>query len=327
VLSKQLVAFRAGAAVASVLPVPVVCSLGRGIGALAGWLPDYDGKRALVASHMARVLGRPLGALEARRMVGEVFANYGRYWAESLRLPSLSRAAVAAGMTVAGQEHVDAALANGRGVVVAPPHLGGWEWGAGYLTGSGLQVTVVVEVLEPPELFEWFAAFRERLGMHVIPAGPGAASAVLRALKDNHVVCLLSDRLVGNVAGVEVDFFGERAMMPAGPVTLAVRSGAPVVPAAIYFGKQASSHNLVFRPPLPLGTGGRLRQVVEEGTQALAHELEQLVRRAPVQWHLLQPNWPSDAELHSGSTSTSARAGTGAGRGAGASADGGAGVR
>lgn len=230
-------------------------------------------------------------------MVAEVYSNYARYWAESLRLPSLAPDVVIGGVTVVGQEHLDAALARGKGVVLAAPHLGGWEWGAMYLVARGLPVTVAVEALKPPEVFEWFVSYRERLGMQVVPVGPGAGAAILRALKDNHVVCLLSDRLVSRASGVEVSFFGAKVEMPAGPVTLALRSGAPLLPAAIYTGRGADAHTIVYRPVLELPAGAHFRDAVRSGTQELAWELEALVRKEPTQWHLVQPNWPGDPEL------------------------------
>jgi phosphatidylinositol dimannoside acyltransferase len=299
VKNKQLAMYRAGTMIASALPCVVACRLGQGVGWLVGQLPDYDGRRAVVGSHMGRVLGRRLSHLEERRMVADVFANFGRYWAESLRLPTLSHPEVAAGIAMVGFEHVESALAGGKGVIIAAPHLGGWEWGAMYLAGAGMPVTVAVEPLEPPERFEWFARFREALGMQVVAVGPGAAPAILQALRDNHIVCLLSDRLVGPTAGVEVSFFGARAKLPAGPVTLAVRSGAPLMAAAIYYGRPAISHTIVFRPPLELAPHERFRSTVEAGAQALANEMEQLIREAPSQWHITQPNWPGDPELHS----------------------------
>jgi KDO2-lipid IV(A) lauroyltransferase len=258
-------------------------------------------------------------------VVTDVFANYGRYWAESFRLPSLTPAEVEAGVVIVGRGYLDAAIACGRGVIIAAPHLGGWEWGAIRLLMSGLPVTVAVEPLEPPEVFEWFVQFRTRLGMNVVPVGPGAGAAMLRALASGHVLCLLSDRLVGKASGVEVDFFGSKVMMPAGPVTLALRSGAPLLTAALYDGHDAGRHTLVFRAPLKLnpddpgslpgsesgpsetsrgqpGVGVapvRLREKVSNGTQELARELEELISYAPTQWHLLQPNWPDDPPLRS----------------------------
>ena len=252
--------YRAGTVIASALPGVSAYRMGQKLGWVLGRLPDYDGRRAVVASHMGRVLGRPLSREEERRMVADVFANFGRYWAESLRLPTLSHSEVAAGVAMVGFDHVQDALAAGKGVIVAAPHLGGWEWGAMYLAGAGMPVTVAVEPLEPPERFEWFVRFRERLGMQVVAVGPGAAGAILQALRDNHIVCLLSDRLVGPTAGVEVSFFGAKAKLPAGPVTLAVRSGAPLLAAAIYYGRPAISHTIVFRPP----SGNSRRRAVQD---------------------------------------------------------------
>ena len=297
-VNKQLAMYRAGTVIASALPGVSAYRLGQGLGWVLGQLPDYDGRRAVVASHMSRVCGQPLTKQQERRMVADVFANFGRYWAESLRLPALSHPQVAAGIAMVGFEHVQAALAAGNGVVVAAPHLGGWEWGAMYLAGAGMPVTVAVEPLEPPERFEWMARFRERLGMQVVAVGPGAATAILQALRDNHIVCLLSDRLVGPTAGVEVDFFGAKARLPAGPVTMAVRSGAPLMAAAIYYGRPAISHTIVFRPPLEIKAADGFKRTVLAGTQALACELEQLIREAPSQWHITQPNWPGDPQLH-----------------------------
>jgi lauroyl/myristoyl acyltransferase len=297
--NNELAMYRAGTVIASALPGVSAYRIGQGLGWVLGQLPDYDGRRAVVASHMGRVMGRSLSPRAQRRMVADVFANFGRYWAESLRLPSLSHAEVAAGIAMVGFEHVESALAAGKGAIIAAPHLGGWEWGAMYLAGAGMPVTVAVEPLEPPERFEWMARFRQRLGMQVVAVGPGAASVILKALRDNHIVCLLSDRLVGPTAGVEVDFFGARAKLPAGPVTLAVRSGAPLMAAAIYYGRPAISHTIVFRPPLEIAHGERFRGTVESGTQLLAAELETLIREAPSQWHITQPNWPGDPKLHS----------------------------
>ena len=235
-------------------------------------------------------------------MVSDVFANYGRYWAESLRLPSLPHAEVAKGTATVGIEHLEAALAQGRGVIIAPPHLGGWEWCAFYLTGKGMPMTVAVEPLRPPDVFKWFAHFRERLGMQVVPVGPHAAGTILKALRDNHIVCLLSDRLVGGTAGVEVDFFGAPTRLPAGPATLALRSGAVLMTAAAYYGRSEAAHTIVFRPPIDLaslgGPGARgFREAVRKGTQMVANELEELIKAAPTEWHLVQPNWPDDPPL------------------------------
>ena len=212
---------------------------------------------------------------------------------ESFRLPDLTPAEIDAGLTVEGFEHVQEARSRGVGPILALPHLGGWEWAAFWLaTTPRYKVTAVAEPIEPPELFEWFVSFREALGMSIVPLGAAAGAAVVRAIRDLHVTCLLCDRHVGG-SGVEVDFFGEQTTLPAGPATLALRTGASLLPAAVYF--DGKGHRGVVRPPVPTErSGGRLRDDVTRITQSLTTELEGLIRRAPEQWHLMQPNWPSD---------------------------------
>jgi len=200
---------------------------------------------------------------------------------------------VDAGFSYDGVAHLDDALTAGRGAILALPHLGGWEWGGRWIAEQGLPIKVVVEPLEPPELFEWFVSFRRSLGMTVVPIGPGATPAVSRALRQNEVVCLLSDRDIQG-GGVGVEFFGERTTLPAGPAMLALRTGAAILPCAVYFTSARDGHHGVVRPPLIVERAGGVRDDVARVTQALAHELEALIRAAPEQWHLFQPNWPSD---------------------------------
>jgi phosphatidylinositol dimannoside acyltransferase len=105
---------------------------------------------------------------------------------------------------------------------------------------------------------------------------------------------LLSDRdLTGD--GVEVEFFGEKTTLPAGPATLSLRTGAALVPTAVYF-QTGRKHLGVIGPPIPVERKGRLREDIARITQEIAHVFEDRIKRAPEQWHLLQPNWPSDRE-------------------------------
>jgi KDO2-lipid IV(A) lauroyltransferase len=271
------------------LATPIARAIGR---ASAPLMPT---QRRMAAHHQRRAAadgfahpGRPAG-------VEGVFDSYGRYWLEMLRLPAEVRSgSVPAHCTVNGFEHIEAGLARGKGVIVALPHLGGWEWGGAWMALRGHRLLAVVERIEPPELLEWFAEQRAAIGIDVVPLGPDVSRAVLGALRDNRIVCLLSDRdIEGN--GVEVDFFGERTTLPGGPATLALRTGATLVPAAVYF-RPGRDHLGVVRPPIEIERMGGLRDDIARITQALAHELEVLIRAAPEQWHLLQPNWPSDRE-------------------------------
>jgi KDO2-lipid IV(A) lauroyltransferase len=290
-LSRTLNAYRTAAALARVLPPPIAALTGR-VGALGAANALAD-RRLIVERNLKRV--RPdLEGLALRRAVQRTFDSYARYWIESFRLPGTSTAELDAGMSYEGFDHIEHALASPVGPILALPHLGGWEW-AGFWLSATLRekVTVIVEPLEPPELFDWFVELRRSFGMNVVPLGAGAGTSIIRALKDHHVVCLLCDRDVGG-GGVEVEFFGERTTLPAGPATLALRTGAALLPTAVYY--EGRGHHALVRPPVPAERRGRLREDVARVTQLLAHELEGLIRRAPEQWHLMQPNWPSDHE-------------------------------
>ena len=194
-----------------------------------------------------------------------------------------------------GYEHIEAGLARGNGVILALPHLGGWEWAGAWMALRGHRLLAVVETHRAARsCSSWFAEQRAAIGIDVVPLGPDVSRTVLRALRDNRIVCLLSDRDIEG-DGVEVEFFGERTTLPGGPATLALRTGATLLPAAVYF-RSGRDHLGVVRPPIPVEREGRLREDIARITQALAHELEALIRVAPEQWHLLQPNWPSDRE-------------------------------
>jgi KDO2-lipid IV(A) lauroyltransferase len=265
------------------------------MGSLVG-LPASLGmrdKRKMVERHMRRV--RPnASSIEIRRLTQQVFDSYARYYLESFRLPTLTNAQVAASFTVEGYyENMLPALDRGKGVILALPHLGGWEWAGRWAADLGNKMTVVVEPIQPPELFEWFADLRRKFGMTVIPLGPDAGPAVLKSLRNNEVLCLLSDRDITG-GGIEVEFFGERTNLPAGPATLALRTGAALLPTAAYFTDRGVGHHGVIGAPMNCERHGKLREDVQRITQDLAYELEILIRRAPEQWHLLQPNWPSD---------------------------------
>jgi KDO2-lipid IV(A) lauroyltransferase len=250
-------------------------------------------RRFLVERNLQRIAGGVLTRRQLRRQVRESFRCYARYWVESARLPGTSDDEVDEGHDVVGYEHVQAALDAGNGIILVLPHLGGWEWSAFWLTRiNGVRVTAVVEPLQPPALMEWFTAFRRSLGMNIVPLGPRAGQEVLRALRRNEVVCLLADRDVSG-GGVDVAFFDEKTTMPAGPATLALRAGAPLCPTAVYFDGRYG-HRGVVRPPIEPTRTGRLRADVARLTQVVASELEELIRAAPEQWHLMQPNWPSD---------------------------------
>ncbi len=260
-------------------------------------------KASQLRRHIERVEAAATGvdgsdAAGADRQMRRGFGSYGRYWVESFRLPHLSDRSIDRGFSFVGFDKIQRVRATGQGPILVLPHLGGWEWAAAWLERiAEVDVTAVVERLEPEEVFQWFIGLRQAYGVNVVPLGPRAMLELTAALKRREVVCLLSDRDVGG-NGVEVEFFGETTTLPAGPALLARRTGAPLLPSAVYFrGRQRIC--LVGDPIWPdragtgdaTATGRALNRIL---MQQVADRLEELVALAPDQWHLLEPNWPSD---------------------------------
>jgi len=288
--------YRAGAIAARILPGPLAAVVPQVLA-----LPlskTFREKRRMVERHMRRAMGSEATSTDIRRATTTAFASYCRYWIESFRLPSVRSTRLSKGIEVPDYQYVEQALSRGKGVILALPHLGGWEWAGFWMaTVNKLPITVVVEPIEPPELFQWFAGFRSRLGMKVVPLGPSAGPEIAASLKRNEIVCLLCDRDIAG-GGTEVEFLGERTTLPGGPALLALRTGASVLPTAVYF-QPGGGHLGVVRPPLDTTRQATVKEDVERVTAALADELAILIRRAPEQWHLFQPNWPSDSTLES----------------------------
>lgn len=285
-------AYLAAAWTARVLPRGFAFWIGGVIGGVV-WRVDRR-RRRVVERNLGRILGDGLPRAELDRRARSVFASYARYWVESFTIPTLAPGDLAAGVTVDGLDRLDKALEAGSGAILAIPHLGGWDFGGAWLASSGRPTTVVVEALDPPELLAWFTKMRAKSGLVVLAASKGVAPVLAGALRRGEIVGLVSDRDLSGT-GVAVEFFGEATTLPGGAAMLSLRTGAPIFPAAIY-DVPGGHHEVVIRPPLDPPGPGRLAERVEALTARLAGELEELIRRAPEQWHVLQPNWPSDAD-------------------------------
>jgi KDO2-lipid IV(A) lauroyltransferase len=279
---------RVGVGLVGLLPAGLVRALGSGFGAI--WARVDGRRRRMAARHARRVLGDgddPEGAAVA------MMTSYGRYFAEALWARSRRVESMLAATQVQGLERILSARDAGTGMIYALPHMGNWEAAAPIAVSQGVPVVAVAEVLPNSRITDWFTRMRAEFGIEIVLA-TGRVEVMRRleeAIADNKAVALLSDRdLKGR--GVEVEFFGEKTTLPPGPATLALRTGAPLFPVGCYF--EDGGYRVVIGEALALPeTGSRTEKVVAL-TQALATRLESIIAEAPRQWHLVQPNWPSD---------------------------------
>ncbi|MCZ9347009.1 phosphatidylinositol mannoside acyltransferase [Streptomyces sp. TRM76130] len=283
--------YGAGWSTVKKLPEPVAARLGRTVADLA-WQRRGQGVLRLERNYARVVPGADPERLAALSRAG--MRSYLRYWTESFRLPAWSRERIGAGVTVEDLHHLTEGLDAGKGVILALPHLANWDLAGAWLTTElGIPFTTVAERLKPESLYDRFVAYREGLGMEVLPHTGGAAFGTLaRRLRAGGLVCLVADRDL-SASGAEVRFFGEPARMPAGPALLAQQTGATLLPATLWYDDSPVMRGRV-HPPVRVPESGSRREKASAMTQALADAFATGIAEHPEDWHMLQRLWLAD---------------------------------
>ncbi|MEE1736799.1 phosphatidylinositol mannoside acyltransferase [Streptomyces sp. BE147] len=275
------------------LPEPAAQALFR---TLADQVWKRRGKSVLrLESNLARVVPDASPArLAALSKAG--MRSYMRYWMESFRLPAWSPQRIKDSIDVTDAHRLTEGLDAGRGVILALPHLGNWDLaGAWVTTDLKVPFTTVAERLKPETLYDRFVAYREGLGMEVLPHNGGAAFGTLaRRLRAGGLVCLVADRDL-SASGVEVSFFGATARMPAGPALLAQQTGALLLPVTLsYDGTPVMKARI--HPPVGVPDTGSRGERTSLMTQALADAFAIGIAEHPQDWHMLQRLWLDDLD-------------------------------
>ncbi len=244
-----------------------------------------------LAGNLRRVVGPDLSEAELDRLVRQAMRSYARYWREAFRLPVLSPADRLRTFHMVNSDVLAEAAAGGRGVVLALSHSGNWDHAGAWAVASGYGLTTVAERLRPESLFQRFVAFRESLGMRIIPLTGGERppmDALADRLAAGDLVPLLADRDLSS-RGVPVTFFGGHTRMPPGPALLALRTGAPLFAVSMWYEPGRTMCRLT--GPLPVPTDGNLSERVASLTQDVADALAAGIAEHPADWHMLQRLW------------------------------------
>ncbi len=283
--------YRGFVGVLGALPESVMRSVGGALGRAAWYLAR--GRRRLIQRHLRRILGDDA---DIKRRSKDMFASYGRYWSEVFWLRPQRIEGLVGKSVVENEAGMRAAFEQGKGLLLILPHMGNWEVAGAVSRNLGMPVMSAAENLPNPLITDWFLKVRKMAGIDIVLTGRGARAtgALMKRLKEGGTVALLADRDVTG-RGIPVTFFGEETTMPAGPIALAVKTGAPVLVVGSYFEK-GPGHRYVVSDPLPLPETGTKEEKVAAGVQLLADALEERIRTKPEDWHLFVPNWPSDRE-------------------------------
>jgi KDO2-lipid IV(A) lauroyltransferase len=250
----------------------------------------------VLEANLLRVTGPSVAGKELRALSRRTMRSYARYWLEAFRLPVIGQQRIQADMHATGEENIQRNLAAGRGVIVALPHTGNYELAGAWIIGRGVgKFTTVAERLKPESLFRRFLEFREGLGMEVLPASGGDSrfGVLAQRLRAGGLVCLVSDRDVTG-RGIDVEFFGEKARMMAGPAALAVQTGAALLPTTLWFDGPGWKAHISNEVPVP--ESGTRREKIAAMTQAVARDYEDGIRAHPQDWHMLQKVFVADLD-------------------------------
>ncbi|HTW20441.1 MAG TPA: phosphatidylinositol mannoside acyltransferase [Mycobacteriales bacterium] len=259
------------------------------------WFRGGKGVRRL-QSNLARVVP-DASPYELRLLTRDGLRSYMRYWCEVFQLPRMTTDQILRRVEVTGDPLLRAAVAAGNGMILSLPHMGNWDMAGAWLTGTGVPFTTVMERLKPESLFTRFVEFRESIGMEVLPltGGEKPPYAVLaERLRAGGALCLLGDRDLTST-GIDVDFFGATARMPAGPAALAHDTGAALLPVTL---ANAGRWRWDFRihDQVHVPEAGTRGEKISEMTQQVACVFEREIARRPQDWHMLQRVWVSDLD-------------------------------
>lgn len=272
-------AYQVGARVLRVIPTGMRHAAVAPGGTAWYWLSARQRRAAL--DNYAAALGLVRSDPEVARVARRAFQNYGRMLADFVLMGSLTPEELVEQVSVEGLEHVDAALARGRGAIMAVPHMGSWDMGGSWAAAKGYSVSAVAERF-PGSLNDAVVATRQRFGLSVITVGRPAVRAITDALRSNAIVALLCDLEQG--PGVGVRFFGRQAVVPGGPAAIAIKTGAALMPSYVY-SVAPSRYHIHLDPPLSWPA----TETKESLMQRVVARFEDFIKEHPEQWYAFRP--------------------------------------
>ena len=220
-------------------------------------------------------------------LVIEAMRSYMRYWVDTFRFPDWSSVRVSETVSVTNEHLLLDAVAAKTGVIVALPHAGNWDHAGAYFCAKGVPLVTVAERLKPEKLFLKFLAYRQAMGMEVLPLDGRVLGTLAQRLRQGALVALVADRDLSR-SGIDVEFFNGTARMPAGPALLALKTQAPLIAAFVSYtenGIHIDFKNVV------LPSAGEEDAKVREIVQMTAKHFEEGISQNPQDWHMLQRIW------------------------------------
>jgi len=225
-------------------------------------------------------------ALEA--LTKEGMRSYLRYWFDTFRLNKWSKSRIIETTFVVRENLLRDPIETKKGCIIALPHAGNWDHAAAYFCSTGIPITAVVERLKPEAIFKKFLAYRQSIGIEAISHREKTIPILMERLNQGKLVALVADRDMSR-NGIEVNFLGGIAKMPAGPAILAIKSSSPLVTAYIRYLDEGIE--ITFDETIQLPISGNEEEQIRIVTQSMADNFAKRIQDSPVDWHMLQRIW------------------------------------
>jgi lauroyl/myristoyl acyltransferase len=251
--------------------------------------PFLARQRRALESNLQQVFPSMPGP-ELRKLAWRNWLNYCKAWIDFFKIPRMDRSHLGELLTPLGLEHLNAAMARGQGVIVVAPHMGSWELAAASWAASFGEIGIMVEQIEPRRLFDHVSQLRSRMKIRVIPLSRTGARDIMRMLKERRMVVLAMDRDILNT-GQPFRFFGRLTSFPTGPVEIALKTGAPILP-AFCIRDRNDAYVAIGEQPLFLTPSDDHAADVRGAMEQILSAFERYIKRYPDQWHVLEPIWP-----------------------------------
>lgn len=253
----------------------------------ASWLVKRDGKSVQrLRKNLARV-SPDLAESQMKILLEDGMSSYMRYWCDTFRFPNWDEERINSTVTVTREELLIDGIKSGRGVIVALPHAGNWDHAGAYFCLKGIHLVTVAERLKPERLFNEFLRYRQAMGMEVLGLDSRSIVTLAQRLREGHLIALVADRDLSK-SGIDVQFFGKPARMPAGPAVLALKTGAIFLTAFVNYTTEGI--HITF-DEISIPETGTQEEKVSVLVQKSADNFELGIRKYPQDWHMLQRIW------------------------------------
>jgi len=272
----------------SFLPLSVAMAFGRAFGWL--WFHVIPIRRKEALHNINRAMGRDLTKREQRIIIRELFSNFSMYIMEILRIPHMTVAENKKLVQIDGWEHVDAALARGKGVLLVATHIDNVDLGGCSMAMRGAPIAVVVkEMSKSAEKF--ISSVRKNTGVIIINR-KGTKNYIKELLAENKIVTLVIDQHLAQHRSIVCDFFGQLAATTPAPARFAFETGATIIPAVINRRAKPGYHRVKVSPAFELETPYEDEALnIRHNTERLNRIAEDWIRQAPNQWWWFHRRW------------------------------------